>query len=63
MTEIEKEAVWLSKAVLRLEANGYIQTEGGNDDEELDCEHLRRIAIHHARKIQSLVLESEKAEQ
>lgn len=61
MTEIEKEAVWLSKAVLRLEAKGFIQTE--DEDEELDCEHLRRIAIHHARKIQSLVLESEKTEQ
>lgn len=61
MTAIEEEAVWLSKATLKLEAKGYIQTE--DEDAELDCEHLRRIAIHHARKIQSLTLEKEKAEQ
>lgn len=61
MTDLEKEAVWLSKAVIRLEAAGYIQTE--DVEEELDCEHLRRIAIHHARKIQSMTLEKEKTEQ
>ncbi len=61
MTKIEQEAVWLSKAVLRLEAGEYIQTE--DEEKELDCEHLRRIAIHHARKIQSLTLEKEKTEQ
>lgn len=59
MTTIEEEAVWLSKAVLKLEGKGYIQTS--DEESELDCEHLRRIAIHHARKIQSLTLEKEKA--
>lgn len=46
---IEDEAINLSKAVLKLENNGYM------------CEHLRRIAIHHARKIQTLAQQQEKA--
>jgi hypothetical protein len=53
MSEIETEAVCLSKAVLKLEKYGYIQT--GDEESELDCEHFRRIAIHHARRIQTLV--------
>lgn len=51
---IEEEAINLSKAVLNLENNGYIQALDGDDEDELECEHLRRIAIHHARKIQEL---------
>lgn len=58
---IEEEAINLAKAVLKLEGRGFIQTY--DEDEELECEHLRRIAIHHARKIQTLTQKQEKAEQ
>jgi len=50
---IEDEAVWLAKAVLKLEKRGFIQSHD-DEEEELDCEHLKRIAIHHARNIQEL---------
>lgn len=61
MTELEKEAIGLAKTVLRLEKGGYIDSIGLNDDEEIECEHLRRIAISHARKIQTLAQQQEKA--
>lgn len=49
---IEQDAIWLAKAVLKLIDAGYIQTY--DEDEEADCDHLKRIALHHARKIQIL---------
>lgn len=49
---IEEHAIWLAKAVLKLDAAGYIQTY--EQAEEADCEHLRRIAVHHAQKIKML---------
>lgn len=57
MTELEKEAIGLAKAVLKLEKGGYIDSLGLNDEEEIECEHLRNTAIGHARRIQSLSLE------
>lgn len=61
MTELGKEAIGLAKTVLRLEKGGYIDSLGFNDDEELECEHLRRTAISHARRIQAFSHETEKA--
>lgn len=58
---IEDEAINLSKAVLKLENNGYIQALDGGDEDELECEHLRRTAISHARRIQAFSHETEKA--
>lgn len=49
----EEEAIWLSKAVIKLDDNGFIQSFG-DQEEEADCEHLRRIALRHARNIQSM---------
>lgn len=63
MTQMEEEAIDLAKVVLKLEKGGYIDATGGTDDDELECEHLRRIAIHHARKIQTIANKREKAEQ
>lgn len=54
---VEAEAIWLAKAVLKLEENGYIQTS--EESEELECEHLRRVAVHHARKIREMCFESQ----
>lgn len=58
MTAIELEAVNLAKAVLKLHGQGFIQAFDEEDD--LHCEHIRRTALHHARKIQELTLEMEK---
>ena len=58
MTAIELEAINLAKAVLKLHDYGFIQALEEEDD--LDCEHLRRIAIHHARKIQEFAREKKK---
>lgn len=60
---IEEDAVWLSKAVLKLDKNGFIQTF--EEDEELHCENLRGAAVYFAKKIQTqaarnLMNESEK---
>lgn len=49
---IEEEAIWLAKAVLLLDKNGFIFTYDEHD--EPYCEHLRIIAIGHARTIQKL---------
>lgn len=46
---IEEDAIWLSKAVLKLDKNGFIQTL--DEDEELHCENLRGAAVYYARKI------------
>lgn len=59
MTKIEEEALSLSKAVLALENHGYIDATGADEQEELHCEHLRRIAIYHAKKIRDLSMKVE----
>lgn len=56
----EEEAIKLAKAVLLLEKYRFIQTcHDASEDEEMQCEHLRRIALHHARNIQHLANKAE----
>lgn len=59
MTAIELEAINLAKAVLKLHDHGFIQAL--DEDDDLHCEHIRRAALHHARKIKELTREMEKA--
>jgi hypothetical protein len=37
---------------MKLDDNGFIQAFG--EEEESECEHLRRIALRHAQNIQAL---------
>lgn len=61
MMKLEGEAIKLAKAVLSLEKHGYIDATG-DEQEELHCEQLRRLAIYHARNIQILTQDVKKAE-
>ena len=57
---IEEAAIWLSKAVIKLDKHDFIQTF--DETEEMYCENLRGAAVYYAKKIQELVLKAEKEE-
>lgn len=56
---VEEDAIWLAKAVWRLDKKGFINASGGDDEEEAECEHLRHIAIQYMEKIRKWELEKE----
>jgi hypothetical protein len=55
----EEDAINLAKAVLLLDKYRFIMTwPDADEDDEMQCEHLRRVAIHHARNIQKMANKS-----
>lgn len=61
MTINEEDAINLSKAVLMLDNYKFIMTwPDADEEEEAQCEHFRRIAVHHAIRIRDQFRKSAK---